>query len=193
MAEGSLQLIGLLIILQHEGIAGATSRLERACHTWLFIQFKKNIGIVSLEATELTSLPGCALLHIEHILQECIVFSHLFANAFQRAIAKEVGYLLAGSGTIVIARSRQLRRKHRIHRVQVVMVLDLHIGHWEQTAGEILRCGDGTLHRVGIEAHRSLGRQMVLADEALADKPLAEELTHLCLEYTAPQRQFTLA
>ena len=153
MAEGSLQLIRLLIILQHEGIAGATSRLQRTRHAWFLIQFQQDVGVIHLEAAEPTSLPGCALLHIEHILQECIVFSHLFANAFQRAIAKEIGYLLAGSGTIVIARSRQLRRKHRIHRVQVVMVLDLHIGHWEQTAGEILRRGDSALHGVGIEAH----------------------------------------
>ena len=92
---------------------------------------------------------------------------------------------------IGIVHLRELRGEHRIHLILLVLMGNLHIGERQETGREILRRGECALSRVGIEQHLVALGPIVVGQQPLAHQPLAEELSHFCLQHASAQRQLT--
>ena len=105
-----------------------------------------------------------------------------------RAIAKHIFDLLQGAFFVVIVQERKLRRKNGIHDIHFAVMFNFHIRFREHARRKMRRGRDGSLHRVGVDAHGVAlifkgGLQTVLRN------PLAEIGTHFFFEEFPVRRE----
>ena len=80
---------------------------------------------------------------------------------------------------------RELRGEHRVHLILLKLMSNLHVGEWQESSREILRCGESALAGVGIKQHLLALRTVIVWQQTFIDHPLTEELSHLRFQHAS--------
>ena len=189
MAECRPPRVRVFIILENEGVGSGIGHFQPAGHRRLLAQVQPDRQVAGGEIGRV--IPGCGtVLQVKHLRQNGEFRSHPGPRAGKAVAAAHRADLLHRPCQEFRVGTRDLRVEDRIHGPDRAVTLHLDISQGQHSAGEILRRGDGALHRIGVETHLSFGRALILLKQALADQPLAEELAHLRLQHAALAGQF---
>ena len=169
-------------------IRSTRRRCERTFHARFTANFHDEFCIVGIEFAELLFLAADAFFHIQDGAEQGVIFSQFPADSRKRAIAKHIFDLFQGAFFVVIVQERKLRRKNGIHDIHFAVMFNFHIRFREHARRKMRRGRDGSLHRVGVDAHGVAlifkgGLQTVLRN------PLAEIGTHFFFEEFPVRRE----
>ena len=155
VAKGGGCIIRLLVVLQHERVAQLAGELERAGHCGLLILLERHTGVGGVKLSYLAALIALGPLEVHHLGDELVGILEASRHVAHASLAEPLGDLVERGLLVAVAQIRALRGKDRIHRVVVLVGLDVHVAHREHAAGEVLRRGNGALLAVCVEAHLS--------------------------------------
>ena len=190
MAKGSPDGIGLLIVLQDQRIRHLMGRFDRACNIGLLIGFHRVAKAIGQQIAVLAAPVGFAVLHVNGVHDQLDHVPVLFREAVKARFAALCRHLSDG----VIGIGFVVKVQHRLHdilgAVGIAGVLHCDIRRRQQARGKIVGSGDAALLRAGIEAHFTLGGNVVFRDKALPVQPFPEILSHAGLLDAARQGQF---
>ena len=177
-----------LVALQHQRVCHAVSQRIASRHLGLAALLQDELGIVKPEIQGVV-LRCWRVRHVNHLFHQCqrrLLGSH---PCLRTTVHRH--YLVQHLLAVAIVHLRKLGRKDGVHLVFLQLMGNLHIGKGQESCREILCRSKGALARIGIEQHLVALRTVVFGQQAFADHPFAEKLSHLRFQHAAAQRQFT--